>query len=82
MPNTIPHGNSGHQCCFHDYRGAIWMVIPDGHVLQKCCKCEATRLIHVDHAHGRGYEKWCYNGPPPKVTWTDNYHSTTWTRLR
>jgi hypothetical protein len=40
-----------HEHCYHAYRGAIHMVIPDGHVLEKCCKCSETRLIHVDHAH-------------------------------
>lgn len=38
-----------HEHCFHAYRGAIHMVVPDGHVLEKCCKCETTRMIHVDH---------------------------------
>lgn len=39
----------GHEHCFHAYRGAIHMVIPDGHVLEKCCKCETTRMVHIDH---------------------------------
>lgn len=53
MPNSIPHGETGHQHCYHAYHGPIWMVIPDGHIVQKCCKCEATRLVHIDHAHGQ-----------------------------
>jgi hypothetical protein len=40
-----------HEHCWHAYRGALHMVIPDGHTVQKCCKCEATRTIHMDHAH-------------------------------
>lgn len=58
----------GHQHCFHDYRGPIHMVIPDGHILQKCCRCTSTRTIHVDHAHG-DQRKWTYDGPTPRVTW-------------
>ena len=38
-----------HKHCWHDYRGAIWMVIPDGHIVQKCCKCPKTRVIHAEH---------------------------------
>jgi len=36
---------------FHAYRGPIHMVVPDGHIVQKCCKCEKTRVVHADHAH-------------------------------
>lgn len=39
--------------CWHDYLGALQMVIPDGHVVQKCCKCSATRTVHVDHTEDR-----------------------------
>ena len=39
--------------CWHDFRGPLWIVLPDGHVVQKCCHCEQTRTIHVEHAHGR-----------------------------
>jgi hypothetical protein len=45
---------ANHDHCWHAYRGPIWMVIPDGHVLEKCCKCETTRLIHIDHLHEHG----------------------------
>lgn len=44
---------SSHNHCWHIYRGPIWMVIPDGHVLQKCCKCDATQMAHVDHLHNK-----------------------------
>jgi hypothetical protein len=36
--------------CFHLFTGPIWMIIPDGQVLEKCCKCGATRLVHIDHS--------------------------------
>ncbi len=45
---------SGHCCddahCWHVKRGAIWMVVKDGHVIQECCHCPATRSIHAEHA--------------------------------
>lgn len=43
--------------CWHQKRGPIWMVVPDGHTVQECCKCHACRTIHVDHMlddHRRG----------------------------
>ena len=40
-----------HQHCYHALRGIIAMVIPNGHTVQKCCKCEAIRTIHIDHAN-------------------------------
>jgi len=42
-----------HKHCFHLFRGPIHMVIPDGHVVQKCCTCERTRTVHADHAYDR-----------------------------
>lgn len=47
------HNHNDHVHCWHALRGPIWMVIPDGHTVQKCCECSATRTIHVDHALGR-----------------------------
>lgn len=38
-----------HDHCWHAYQGMIHMVVPNGHVLQKCCHCEATRTVHADH---------------------------------
>ena len=46
----IEREETQHEHHYHNYRGPFWMVIPDGHVLQKCCKCPATRAIHGDHA--------------------------------
>ena len=47
----------GHCCssahCWHRKTGAIWTVVKDGHVLQECCRCPATRTIHLDHAMER-----------------------------
>lgn len=39
-----------HSHCWHVHRGAIWMVLKDGHIVQECCRCEATRTIHAEHA--------------------------------
>lgn len=41
----------GHWHCWHQFHGPIWMVIPDGHTVQKCCKCDAVRTVHVEHLH-------------------------------
>ena len=49
--------SDNHKHCFHAYRGVIWMVIPDGHILEKCCNCEITRLVHVDHARDHAPHK-------------------------
>lgn len=38
-----------HEHCWHAFRGPLLMVVPDGHIVQKCCSCKATRTIHVDH---------------------------------
>jgi len=40
-----------HEHCWHVYSGPIHMVIPNGHIVQQCCKCESTRTVHVDHAY-------------------------------
>ena len=40
-----------HEHCWHQLRGPIWMVIPDGDTVQKCCRCEATRVVHIEHTH-------------------------------
>ena len=36
--------------CFHIYRGPMHMVIPDGHVALRCCRCPAMKTQHADHA--------------------------------
>jgi hypothetical protein len=54
--NEWKHENLGyapckeHIHCWHRHEGPIWMVIPNGHVVQKCCKCPAMRTMHRDHA--------------------------------
>jgi hypothetical protein len=57
---------SNHQHCWHAHRGPIWTVIPDGMILQNCCKCQATRMIHVDHTYSQWRplkpERWMVNG--------------------
>lgn len=45
----IEISNDGHQHCWHAYQGPIWMVLPNGHVVQKCCHCAASRTIHAEH---------------------------------
>lgn len=42
-----------HEHCFHLFRGVFHMVLPDGHVLEKCCKCQQTRVIHAEHSTRR-----------------------------
>lgn len=38
-----------HEHCYHASTRPIMMLIPDGHTVQKCCECPATRTVHVDH---------------------------------
>jgi hypothetical protein len=42
--------DKNHAHCYHLHRGPIWMVIPDGHVVMKCCGCPHTVTVHADHA--------------------------------
>jgi hypothetical protein len=39
--------------CFHQKEGPVWMVVPDGHIVQECCRCHEIRVIHLDHAAHR-----------------------------
>lgn len=62
-----------HEHCWHMHRGPIWMVIPDGHVVQKCCKCPHTRTIHSDHmfdGHLESGNIWrrSWRGSKPKLS--------------
>lgn len=50
-----------HECCWHAYEGPSMVVLEDGHILQKCCKCPATRTIHKDHAHESSRRQWQLN---------------------
>lgn len=40
---------AGHTCHWHLYTGVIHMVVPAGHVVQHCCKCDAMRTVHRAH---------------------------------
>lgn len=40
---------SEHEHCWHAFRGPLMMVVPDGHVVETCCKCHKMRTIHADH---------------------------------
>lgn len=38
-----------HICCWHNYFGPIYHIpIPDGHIVEKCCKCSVYRTVHID----------------------------------
>jgi len=39
--------------CFHLFYGAAYVSLPDGYVLEKCCLCDETRSVHIDHQKGR-----------------------------
>lgn len=56
VQDARPAGNSWGECthCWHRFMGWYHMVLPDGHVLQKCCKCPKTRSVHF--AHIRSYD--------------------------
>lgn len=53
MFHTQQPGKDDHSHCWHIFRGPIWMVVPDGHIVQQCCECQTSRTIHADHAHDR-----------------------------
>ena len=36
--------------CWHVHDGPMWIIIPDGHIIQACCVCKIKRIIHQDHA--------------------------------
>lgn len=45
--------NSKQEICdhyWHANRGAMMVCLPDGFIVQRCCKCHETRSIHADHA--------------------------------
>lgn len=42
------HNNCDH--CWHAKSGPYMMVLRDGCILQQCCKCDATKQVHKDHA--------------------------------
>lgn len=83
---------AGHCCagggshCWHLKRGAIWMVVKDGHVIQECCKCPQTRSIHGDHAfedrrgHGDDFKLYADDSTDPRPT--PRWISTPRTRFR
>ena len=37
--------------CWHRFFGVLHMVVPQGRIVQECCKCSQTRVVHSDHAH-------------------------------
>lgn len=40
-----------HEHCYRPFGGPIHMVLPNGHVLMKCCHCESTETRHAAHVH-------------------------------
>lgn len=51
-----------HECCYHRFTGPLLRIVPDGHVVQKCCKCDNTRTVHRDHLHEeRRLSRWAYH---------------------
>lgn len=51
MTNT-ERDNTATPCqhCWHLFEGPLWVVLRSGHIVQECCKCGQTRIIHRDHA--------------------------------
>ena len=46
---TTTNKNECKEHCYHLYQGSFMRVLPDGHVLQKCCSCDCTRTAHREH---------------------------------
>lgn len=57
-------GDDSHEHCWHIFGGPIWMVVPDGHVVEECCHCHQHRTIHIEHRHHRPLDlsRWLVNG--------------------
>lgn len=46
---TNKDGDKCVQHCWHHHRGPIHMFIRPGFMVQECCRCCATRQVHMDH---------------------------------
>lgn len=42
-----------HEHCMHPFTGVLHMVVPDGHVVEKCCKCPHMETRHVAHERAK-----------------------------
>lgn len=42
-----------HEHCWHLFRGGVMIVLPDGYIVQKCCKCSEARQVHAEHVGER-----------------------------
>jgi hypothetical protein len=80
MLRRVKAAEGGHCCdsghCWHAKHGAIWMVVKDGHVVQECCRCPATRSVHRDHAMDTCMEREkfkLYAGGPLAEGWTSTF---------
>jgi hypothetical protein len=49
-PKTA-YGASSCEHHWHAFSGVIHMVVPQGHIVQSCCKCSSIRTVHRGHAH-------------------------------
>jgi len=52
--------NSCSDHCWHLNHSPLLMVIPDGYIVQCCCKCHVNRTVHRSH---------CLNGKEQKSIW-------------
>lgn len=51
MPTDTQKIETRCQHCWHMLTGPIFMALKDGEIPQRCCKCDARRVVHQDHAH-------------------------------
>jgi hypothetical protein len=56
---SIQDKAKNHTHCYHIYQESLMMVIPDGHVVQKCCKCECMQTVHQDHMWRKSKHSGC-----------------------
>ena len=48
LGKTVGHTACNH--CWHPFEGTFMMVLHSGEMLQECCKCHATQVVHRAHA--------------------------------
>lgn len=56
MPTTPPEITPGEECkhCYHPNEGPLYMVLRDGYVPLRCCKCQQLTTVHRGHVHELG----------------------------
>jgi hypothetical protein len=45
-------GPAPHWHCMRPYEGVLHMVVPNGHVVVKCCECPHMETRHMAHVVG------------------------------